>query len=94
MENAAAHCCPRNRVELAKIAENKLTADRSTTELRWIFFRTVAERESCPRPLRRQVLPCAQKLPLKTAAATAECRFEKLVAGAGFEPAVPQTRDY
>jgi hypothetical protein len=23
---------------LAKIAENKLTADRSTTELRWIFF--------------------------------------------------------
>jgi hypothetical protein len=42
------------------------------------------------------VLTCAQKLPLETAAATTESLASKnfLVAGAGFEPAVPQTRDY
>ena len=34
---------------------NRLTADRSTTELRWIFSLAVAERESCPRDMRRQV---------------------------------------
>jgi hypothetical protein len=80
MENAAAHCCPRKRVELAKIARNKLTADRSTTELRWIKFfgRTVG-------------IQFAHRI------ASGKC-FQifdiDLVAGAGFEPAVPQTRDY
>ena len=35
-ENAPWPRCPRDRVELPKTAQNKLTADRSTTELRWI----------------------------------------------------------
>jgi hypothetical protein len=34
---------------------NRLTADRSTTELRWNFSLAVAERESCLRDMRRQV---------------------------------------
>src|SRR5437870_5728921 len=38
---------------------NRLTADRSTTELRWIFSLAVSECISCPRHLWRQVLLCA-----------------------------------
>jgi hypothetical protein len=34
---------------------NRLTADRSTTELRWNFSLPVAECESCLRDMRRQV---------------------------------------
>jgi hypothetical protein len=61
---------------------NRLTADRSTTELRWIFFLAVAERESCPCDMRRQV-----RIGYPT-------EIENLVAGAGFEPAVRQLPDY
>jgi len=57
---------------------NRLTADRSTTELRWILSLGAAEREFCPRDLRPQVLPHAQKMPLKTAAATAESFTTKI----------------
>ena len=45
---------------------NRLTADRSTTELLWNIS---AARQSLAPP-------------------------KKLVAGAGFEPAIPQARDY
>jgi hypothetical protein len=85
-----------------------LTADRSTTELRWIvFFGTRIERHiSCPRSLPRQVLLCRQSydqsinpdavgtLPLSYAGLSFAQRSGKLVAGAGFEPAVPRSRDY
>jgi hypothetical protein len=36
MKTAFALQSRRQRIELAKTAQNKLTADRSTTELRWI----------------------------------------------------------
>src|SRR5438552_17945917 len=59
---------------------NRLTADRSTTELRWITF--LAERR-------------AYSLPRESRAASRFqiCKIN-LVAGAGFEPAVRQLPDY
>src|SRR5947208_14804220 len=59
---------------------NRLTADRSTTELRWITF--LAERR-------------AYSLPRESRAASRFqiCKID-LVAGAGFEPAVRQLPDY
>src|SRR5436189_1708034 len=65
---------------------NRLTADRSTTELRWIFSVAVGERISCLRDLWRQVLlraknyRCEQRL-------LQQHHYRNLVAGAGFEPA-------
>src|SRR5436853_105543 len=69
---------------------NRLTADRSTTELLWIIL-AAAGAYICPHPMPRQVvlLP-PKKKPLRTAATTTR----KLVAGAGFEPAVRQLPDY
>src|SRR3954451_15072135 len=63
---------------------NRLTADRSTTELLWIRF--VAEWEGhtlCSENRQQQVV--------------SKIQFQRgnLVAGAGFEPAIPpQRRDY
>src|SRR5207248_9255943 len=59
---------------------NRLTADRSTTELRWITF--LAERR-------------AYSLPRESRAASRFqiCKID-LVAGAGFEPAVRRLLDY
>jgi hypothetical protein len=66
--------------KMAKTAKNKLTADRSTTELRWIkFFRRMAGIQFAHRIASGK---CFQIFDID------------LVAGAGFEPAVPQTRDY
>ncbi len=45
--------------ETMRNAFYSLTADRSTTELRWIFSLAVAECISCPCHLWRQVLLCA-----------------------------------
>jgi hypothetical protein len=60
---------------------NRLTADRSTTELRWIKFLGPNRGHTvCPENQERQV-------PFQI------CEID-LVAGAGFEPAVPQARDY
>jgi hypothetical protein len=59
---------------------NRLTADRSTTELRWIkFFGRTAGIQFAHRIASGK---CFQIFDID------------LVAGAGFEPAVPQTRDY
>ena len=69
---------------------NRLTADRSTTELLWILFPSNDG---------------AYILPTEESAASPLCFIDfgghrpplqkkKLVAGAGFEPAVPQARDY
>ena len=64
---------------------NRLTADRSTTELRWIFLLAVAECEfASPIPGGKCFLKG------KTAVENARrkiVRFGDLVAGAGFEPA-------
>jgi hypothetical protein len=38
MRNGLSRRCPRDHVELTKTIRNKLTADRSTTELRWIVL--------------------------------------------------------
>ena len=47
------------------------------------FFVAVAKRISCLRNPYRQVLPCAKKLPLKTAATAARSLLQKFGCGGG-----------
>jgi hypothetical protein len=62
---------------------NRLTADRSTTELRWIFALAVAERICCLRDLWRQVLPLRTKIAAETAAAQQNRSLRKIGCGGG-----------
>jgi hypothetical protein len=79
LQNAHEECIQSSKLAPAVGFEpttNRLTADRSTTELRWIFFlRDYGAVDFALCNLRWQVLPCAQKLPLKPAAAQEAVRY-------------------
>src|SRR3954465_12114180 len=62
---------------------NRLTADRSTTELRWNRFSLNLARELCASIGQRQARFC----PLGRSA-------ENCLRGAGFKPTVPRLQDY
>ena len=66
---------------------NKLTADRSTTELRWIALGDAEHTVASPFVQGKRCFGTKEKL-------LAQHSSKKLVAAAGFEPAVPQARDY
>src|SRR5438874_1803599 len=66
---------------------NKLTADRSTTELRWIALGDAEHTVASPFVQGKRCFGTKEKL-------LTQHSSKKLVAGAGFEPAVPQARDY
>ena len=74
---------------------NRLTADRSTTELRWIFSLAVAGAYILPaRPMAASVFFPHKKMLPGNSGRCGNPSYEDLVAGAGFEPAIPQARDY
>jgi len=64
-----------------------LTADRSTTELRWIALGDAEHTVASPFVQGKGRFGTKEKL-------LAQHSYEKLVAGAGFEPAIPHVRDY
>ena len=67
---------------------NRLTADRSTTELRWIALGDAEHTVASPFVQGKRRFGTKEKL-------LAQHSYEKLVAGAGFEPAIPPLRrDY
>src|SRR5438552_5166493 len=66
---------------------NRLTADRSTTELRWIALGDAEHTVASPFVQGKRCFGTKEKL-------LAQHSSKKLVAGARFEPAIPQTRDY
>jgi hypothetical protein len=66
---------------------NKLTADRSTTELRWIALGDAEHTVASPFVQGKRCFGTKEKL-------LTQHSSKKLVAGAGFEPAIPQARDY
>jgi hypothetical protein len=59
---------------------NELTADRSTTELRWIALRDAEHTLASPFVQGKRRFGTKEKLPTQHSS-------KKLVAGAGFEPA-------
>src|SRR5437763_3678679 len=65
----------------------RLTADRSTTELRWIALGDAEHTVASPFVQGKRCFGTKEKL-------LTQHSSKKLVAGAGFEPAVPQARDY
>ena len=67
---------------------NRLTADRSTTELRWIALGDAEHTLASPFAQGKRCVGTKEKL------LTQHSSKNKLVAGAGFEPAIPQARDY
>ena len=87
MKTASALQSRRQRVEPARTAEIRLTADRSTTELRWIALGDAEHTVASPFVQGKRCFGTKEKL-------LAQHSSKKLVAGARFEPAIPQTRDY
>ena len=80
IKNTPAQHYFRARVEVAKNARNKLTADRSTTELRWIALDNAERTLASPFVQGKRRFSTKEKL-------LTQHSFKKLVAGAGFEPA-------
>ena len=66
---------------------NRLTADRSTTELRWIALGDAEHTLASPFVQGKRRFGTKEKL-------LAQHSSKKFVAGAGFEPAIPHVRDY
>ena len=66
---------------------NRLTADRSTTELRWIDLGDAEHTLASP------FVQGKRRFGIKEKLLTQHCS-KKLVAGVGFEPTIPQARDY
>jgi hypothetical protein len=66
---------------------NRLTADRSTSELRWIALGDAEHTLASPFVQGKRRFGTKEKL-------LTQHSSKKLVAGAGFEPAIPHVRDY
>ena len=89
MKTAVALALRWQRLGCAKSAKNKLTADRSTTELRWIAFADAGHTLALPFLQGKRRIRTRKKLLAQ------HSLLKNLVAGAGFEPAIPPPRrDY